>query len=46
MVPVRVLSDEGYGTAMYVIDGDFEDATNKQPLKRMRPVLTVKRPGK
>jgi glycosyltransferase involved in cell wall biosynthesis len=36
-VPVRVLSDKGYGTAMYVIDGDSEDATNTQPLKRTRP---------
>ena len=44
-IPVRVLSDEGYDTVIYVIDGDSEDATSKKPLRRTSRAA-VKQPGK
>jgi len=45
-VPVRVLSEEGYDTAIYVIDGDSEDATQQKALEKDAVVLPVKQPGK
>jgi glycosyltransferase involved in cell wall biosynthesis len=35
-IPVRVLSDEGYDTVIYVIDGDSEDATQQKALAMTR----------
>ena len=46
MIPVRVLSDEGYDTVIYVIDGDSEDATQQKALEKDAVVLRVKQPGK
>jgi len=45
-IPVRVLSDEGYDTVTYVIDGDSEDATQQKALEKDAVVLRVKQPGK
>lgn len=45
-VPVRVLSEEGYDTAIYVIDGDSEDATQQKALEKDAVVLPVKQPWK
>ena len=45
-IPVRVLSDEGYYTVTYVIDGDSEDATQQKALEKDAVVLRVKQPGK
>jgi len=45
-IPVRVLSDEGYDTVIYVIDGDSEDATQQKALEKDAVVLRVKQPGK
>jgi glycosyltransferase involved in cell wall biosynthesis len=45
-VPVRTLSNGGYETAIYVIDGDSEDETRQKALEKGAVVLPVAEPGK
>ncbi|MGZ4861596.1 MAG: glycosyltransferase [Halobacteriota archaeon] len=45
-IPLRVLSDEGHDTIIYVIDGDSEDATQQKALENDAVVLHVRQPGK
>jgi dolichol-phosphate hexosyltransferase len=45
-IPVRVLSDEGYDTVIYVVDPDSEDATQQKALEKDAVVLPFKQPGK
>ncbi|MGD0716603.1 MAG: glycosyltransferase [Halobacteriota archaeon] len=45
-IPVRVLSDEGHDTVIYVIDADSEDATQQKVIEKDAVVLHVKRPWK
>jgi dolichol-phosphate mannosyltransferase len=45
-VPIHALSNDGYDTAIYVIDGDSEDETRLKALEKGALVLLVKKPGK
>lgn len=45
-IPVRTLSNGGYETAIYVIDGDSEDETRQKALEKGAVVLPVTEPGK
>jgi glycosyltransferase involved in cell wall biosynthesis len=45
-VPVHELANDGYDTAIYVIDGRSEDRTRQKALEKGAEVLTVTQPGK
>ncbi len=45
-VPVHALSNDGYDTAIYVIDGGSEDRTQQRALEKGAEVLLVTQPGK
>ncbi|MGA3359595.1 MAG: glycosyltransferase family 2 protein [Halobacteriota archaeon] len=45
-VPVHALSNDGYDTAIYVIDGNSEDETRQKALEKGAVVLPVTEPGK
>jgi dolichol-phosphate hexosyltransferase len=45
-VPVHALSNDGYDTAIYVIDGRSEDRTQQKALEKGAEVLLVTQPGK
>jgi len=45
-IPFYTLSEDGYDTAVYVIDGDSEDRTQQKALEKGAVVLPVKQPGK
>jgi glycosyltransferase involved in cell wall biosynthesis len=45
-IPVHELSNDGYDTAVYVIDGDSEDRTQQKALEKGAVVLPVTQPGK
>jgi glycosyltransferase involved in cell wall biosynthesis len=45
-VPVHALSNEGYDTTVYVIDGDSNDKTRQKALEKGAVVLSVAQPGK
>src|SRR5450756_2341693 len=45
-IPVHALSNDGYDTTIYVIDGDSEDRTQQKALEKGAVVLPVTQPGK
>jgi len=45
-IPVHALSNDGYDTTSYVIDGDSEDRTQQKALEKGAVVLPVTQPGK
>jgi len=45
-IPVCELSNDGYDTAIYVIDGGSEDKTQEKALEKGAEVLLVTQPGK
>jgi dolichol-phosphate hexosyltransferase len=45
-MPVHALSNDGYDTAIYVIDGGSEDRTQQRALEKGAEVLLVTQPGK
>jgi dolichol-phosphate hexosyltransferase len=45
-IPVYALSNDGYDTAIYVIDGGSEDRTQQRALEKGAEVLLVTQPGK
>jgi glycosyltransferase involved in cell wall biosynthesis len=45
-IPMRALSDDGYDTTAYVVDGGSSDATQKIALEKGATVLLVTQPGK
>lgn len=45
-IPVHALSNDGYDTAIYIIDGGSEDRTQQKALEKGAEVLLVTQPGK
>ncbi|MGZ7193437.1 MAG: glycosyltransferase family 2 protein, partial [Halobacteriota archaeon] len=45
-IPVHALSNDGYNTVIYVIDGESEDRTQQKSLEKGAIVLPVTQPGK
>ena len=45
-IPINALSDDGYDTTVYVIDGGSSDTTQQKALEKGATVVVVAQPGK